>query len=149
MTNDQEPIPAAYQIHHEKSPEMKAIATVRVWVLITAGISTLALVASVLGITGWAQAMHDGHTISFQATQIHGLDQSNTNLAGELSQLSNRLTGMSAQVSAADPASDSSLVTCADLRHMGLTTTTGGSVSSVPGTVDLSRAPVPLPGHCR
>jgi hypothetical protein len=39
-------------------------------------------------------------------------------------------------------------ITCRDLQRVGLTMTTSGTVSSVPGTVNLSQSPVRIPAHC-
>ena len=58
------------------------------------------------------------------------------------------LSGLSARLAASDPSADTNLITCADLARMGLTTTTGGSVSSVPGSVSLNTTRVPIPAHC-
>jgi hypothetical protein len=82
-----------------------------------------------------------------QATQIHQLYQANSRLAGELSAQGTQLSAVAARV--ADPAVNPSLITCRDLRQLGLVATSGGSVSAVPGNVSLSQSPVPIPGHCR
>lgn len=104
----------------------------------------LALTVAVLALLHSSSA---DSTVALQATRIQNLESANTRMAGQLAALSNRQTQMSAQVSAADPANDSTLITCADLRHMHLTATTGGSIEAG-GVIGLGENPVPLPGHC-
>jgi hypothetical protein len=85
--------------------------------------------------------MHADNVSTGQAAQIRGLNQANARLSTQLSQVSATLAGQ-------NPSADTDLITCADLRHMGLEVTTGGSVSSVPGSVDLSQTPAQIPAHC-
>jgi uncharacterized protein HemX len=117
---------------------------------IVAIVAVAALVIAAWAFTGQHQ---DTRTIASQAAEIHLLDQSNTRLAQEQAadvtqrdQVSAQLGQMSSRLAAADPSG--SLITCADLRRMDLTETTGGSVSAVPGNVSLSQSRVPLPRHC-
>jgi hypothetical protein len=138
---------ATYEVHYDDKMPKTKVDLLEVG-LVIAGI----LIALGVGILG---QLHENNVSSAQSAQIHALDSSNTRLARELatdnnqlSQMSAKLAAMGAKVTATDPASDSSLITCGDLRRMDLTATTGGSVSSVPGNVNLSQAPVPLPAHC-
>ncbi len=141
MHPEKQEIPATYQLR----PEVKHLKIART-VLVAAGIvAAIAVAALGLSIVG---LLHASNVSKLQAAQIHLLDQANTRLAGELSAQSTQLSQMSARLAAADPASDSSLITCRDLRNMGLVATNGGSVSSVPGAVSLNQSAVPMPGHC-
>jgi hypothetical protein len=151
MAHDRrEDIPASYEIvpgegcAGQLSPRHLSI-TLGTGLALTAIIAAAALVTAAISIT---LLLHARNASSSQTAQIHALDQSNTRLALEVAGLSNHQSQMSAQVAAADPSSDSNLITCTDLRHMGLMATDGASVSSVPGTVSLSQSPVSLPAHC-
>jgi hypothetical protein len=148
--DDREDIPASYELHPgERSAQELRIRhssiTLGTGLAFTAIIAAAALVTAVISIM---LLLHARSVSSFQTSQIHAVDQSNTRLAQEIAGLSNRQSEISAQVAAADPASDSNLITCRDLRNMGLMATTGGSISSVPGTVSLNQSPVSLPAHC-
>jgi uncharacterized protein HemX len=137
---------ASYEVVPPEPPKHKI--SIREMALIIAGIVAALAV-------GVSSIIHGNTVSASQANEIHALDQSNTRLAGQVADLSNqlatvdnRLAEMSAKVTAADPSSDSSLITCADIRHMDLTVTTGGSVVAG-GVVDLSQSSIPLPAHCR
>lgn len=140
---------ASYTVQPQRTPKERASGAM-VLAVIASCVAGVAIIGAVIAIVLYFGARS---TSSFQTTQIHGLDQSYSRLAGEYAALSNRQAQTSAQVAASDPAFDSSLITCSDLRHMGLVTTTGGSVSvsSVPGTasVSLSQNRVRLPSHCK
>jgi hypothetical protein len=117
-------------------------------VLVAAGIiaaTALAALALVFSIVGLSHANNVGN---LQATQIHQLDQANTRLAGELSAVSTQLSQMAARLAAADPASDSNLITCRDLQSMGLIATNGASIVTG-GGISLNQNAVSLPGHCK
>jgi hypothetical protein len=81
-----------------------------------------------------------------ETSQIHALNT-------EVAALKLQLAEVSARQAEDNPASDSSLITCKDIRRMDLQQVTGGSgnVSSVPGTVSVSigTVNVALPVHCR
>lgn len=141
MHPEKQEIPATYQLH----PEVKRMKITRK-MLVTAGI-TAAIAVAALGLS-IVSLLHLDNVSELQATQIRLLDQANTRLAGELSAESTQLSQMTVRLAGADPASDSNLVTCRDLKNMGLVATNGGSVSSVPGPVSLSQSAVPMPGHC-
>lgn len=141
MPEDREEIPAEIEL----SPEKPRETSVTKAALVIAGI-VLAVSVAVFGV------VHADKVSSSQAAQIQALDKSNTHLAGELATVTNQLSQMSAKLSATQSeasATNPDLITCADLRHMDLTTTTGGSVSAVPGSVSLDQGSVPLPEHCR
>jgi hypothetical protein len=136
---------ASYTIRAEQAPEEEMpdvkpplCKGVRAF-MIAAGAVLLALgVGLVLTIGG---LMHADKVNSGQAAQIHALNQSNARMSGQLSVVAAALSGQ-------NPADDTNLITCADLRKMGLSVTTGGSVSSVPGSVNLSQNAVRIPAHC-
>jgi hypothetical protein len=139
-------IESTYEIREpEDKPPPRPKASAAGVALTAVGIAA----ALCLALAALAIAAHAGKVSTSQAAQIRALDQSNTRLAGELAADSSQLAGMSARLAAADPASDSALITCADLRRMNLLATTGGSVSAVPGPVSLSQSAVALPAHCR
>jgi hypothetical protein len=148
MDPGRQDIRASYTIHADEENTQDIRLTdkgTRLWLIVIGaflGVITLALLFTIAGL------LHADNVNRGQAAQIHALNQANARLAGQLSAQSNQLSGMSAKVAAADPSADTSLITCGDLRRMGLTVTTGGNVSSVPGTVSLSQSPVKLPGHC-
>ena len=145
MEPDNRPIDATYTV--EPQPvRRKGTSGAMIRAVIASCVAGVVLIVATVTIVLYFGARS---TSNFQTTQIHGLDQSYSRLAGEYAALSNRQAQTSAQVAASDPASDSNLITCSDLRHMHLATVNSGSVSSVPGTVDLSQNPVPLPGHCK
>jgi hypothetical protein len=143
---DRQEIGATYQIHEPDEPGKRlarAIALAFVVLVVVAAITITSL--GVLRANGMSNS---------QAAQIHALKIANARLAyevtteqSELRQLSAKQTQMSARLASA--ASNNGLVTCNDLRHMNLTTTTGGSVSAVPGSVSLNQSAVSLPAHCR
>jgi hypothetical protein len=144
--DDRDEIPASYALHPQNKTDSKARhLPLGTGLAITAVIAVAALWAAAISLV---MLLHARNISSAQATQIRALNQANTHLAGEVAALSTRQTQTSAQVAAADPAADSSLITCTDLKHMRLMTATGGSVSSVPGTVSLTQSPVSLPQHC-
>jgi hypothetical protein len=141
--------PPTYQLRPE-TEELRQFRVSRKSLVIAWAATGLAILALAGAAFGW---VHETQVASGLAVQIRGLDQSNTRMAGEISQLSGHQATMSAsqarmsaRMSSADPAS--SLITCKDLRAMDLTTVSGGSVSSVPGTVNLSYGAVQLPKHC-
>jgi uncharacterized protein HemX len=118
-------------------------------------VAIVAVVALVIAAWAFAGQHQDTRTIASQAAEIHLLDQSNTRLAQEQAadvtqrdQVSAQLAQMSSRLAAADPSS--SLITCADLRHIRLMVVSGGTVSAVPGSVNLAESsmPFPLPRHC-
>jgi hypothetical protein len=137
-------IPAEYELN-EPEPKPRQPVNVPQLVLTIAGFTGTLCVA----LFALAGVFHANGTSAFQAKKIQNLDTSNTRLAAENAALSMQLSQLSARLSAADPSSDASLVTCSDLRQMRLTVITGGSVSSVPGSVSLSQSAVALPAHCK
>lgn len=136
-------IPAEYELRPEEPSPVKPASMTTI--LIAIGV----LVALAAGIIALLLAAHGDSTASQQTTQIRNLDKANVRLAGEIASQGNQLSAMTAKLAASDPSSDSSLITCHDLRGMGLRATTGGSVSAVPGAVSLNQPAVPLPAHCR
>jgi hypothetical protein len=144
MTNGREDIRASYTIRPEDDTENvpsvppRLSPGVRIYLAGTGAAILVLAVALVLTVAG---LMHAGSVNAGQAAQIRSLNQANARLSVQSSQMNAALNGQ-------NPAADASLVTCTDLRRMGLVVTTGGSVSSVPGTVSLRQAPVRLPGHC-
>lgn len=117
------------------------------WVII----GIVALLGAGLALYNWANSSKTGGSTS---ASISTLDQSQTRLAGEVSAQRQQITSLH-RVVAADSSALSALrakvdddISCADLAKMKLLETTGGSVSSVPGSVDLSQSPVPLPKPC-
>lgn len=136
---------ASYTVQPERTPKERASGAM-VLAVIASCLAGIAIVGAVVAIVLYAGARS---TITFQGNQIHGLDKNSIRQSQEIAGLSTKQAQTSAQLAASDPASDSSLITCSDLRHMNLTTTTGGSVSAVPGTVQLNTSPARMPGHCR
>jgi hypothetical protein len=133
-------VEATYQIHPPR-PHDKTVSAG-----ITAGIAiAMAALALALSLVGF---LHQNKATAQQAIQIRLLNQANARLAIELAQDSTRLNSMTAVLTGDDPSSDGNLVTCRDLRQMNLSVTTGGSVNSVPGTVNLQQSAVSLPRHC-
>lgn len=141
MHSEKQEIPASYRLHPVVK-HMKIARTVVVAAVIIAAIAVAALALSIVGL------LHASNVSKFQATQIHQLDQANTRLAGDLSAESTQLSQMSARLAAADPASDSSLITCRDLQNMGLIATNGASIVTG-GGISLNQSAVSLPGHCK
>ena len=147
MEPDNRPIDATYTV--EPQPvRRKGASGAMVLAVIASCVAGVALIVATVTITLY---MGQRNVTRSQAAQIHALDQSNTNLAGKLAALSNKQAQISAQVAA--DSSNSDLVTCSDLKEMGLTSVSGGSgsVTSVPGTVyiDLSTSRIKLPRHCQ
>jgi hypothetical protein len=128
-----------------KFPGSPASTGLRAYIIVSAClIGGLALVlaltvASLLGAAG---------KLNSQGAQIRGLNQANARMSSQLGQVTSTVSGLSARLAASDPSADTSLITCADLAQMGLTVTTGGSVSAVPGDVSLNTSRVRLPSHC-
>jgi len=143
MHPEKQEIPASYRLHPiQEAKHMKITRTMRV----TAGIiAATALAALSLSIVGLLQA---NNVSNLEATQIHQLNQASTRLAGELSAESTQLSQMAARLAAADPASDSNLITCRDLQSMGLIATNGASIVTG-GGISLNQNAVSLPGHCK
>jgi hypothetical protein len=85
--------------------------------------------------------------------QIRTLEQGQARMAGEISNLRAQLAsvdsaqGQLSQRLNSQPAPNT-IITCHDVKSMGLTLTTGGNVPSVPGPVDLSTVRAALPRHC-
>lgn len=153
MEPHREEMPAEYELHPEQDTGMRPVRVATRAVTLAILAITVATAAVAVSVVCIIMTLHATKASNSQAMQIRMLDQSNTRLAGEVSALSNRQTQTSARLAATQSAaSDPSLITCSDLRHMDLIATSGGSgnVSSVPGTViiDLSQSRVPLPGHC-
>jgi hypothetical protein len=146
MNQDRQDASASYTIRARAAPEettqdfsvLRLSTGLRVFMIVT-GAAILAIAVALAVMAGGL--MHADSVNSGQAAQIRGLNQANARMSLQISQMAATLSGQ-------NPASDTDLVTCGDLRHMGLTVTTGGSVSSVPGSVDLSSNPVRLPAHC-
>lgn len=138
-------IQATYEVHEPDDGKPTSKAGAAQLALTMAGIIA-ALAISALAF------VHSSNT--GEAAQIRALAASNTRLAGELAtqnteiaRLRSQLAGMSARVTAASPANDTSLITCGDLRSMRLYETTGASIQAG-GSIGLSQDPVPLPAHC-
>ena len=146
MTSNRQDAPASFTIYAESDEESTRDAKAPrpsmtiIWVClaITGAVIAVIAIALVLTIGG---LMHADNVNAGQAAQIRSLNQANARLMTEQSEMNAALNGQ-------NPAADTNLVTCADLRKMGLTIATGGSVSSVPGTVSLSQNPVRIPAHC-
>jgi len=137
MMNARQDVPASFTIWTEEDetqdrkipgPNINVI-----WLCLAITGAVIAVVAAglILAIGG---LMHADSVNAGQAAQIRALNQANARMSGQLSQM--------------NPASDTKLVTCGDLRKMGLTVTTGGTVSSVPGSVSLAQNPIRIPAHC-
>ena len=145
MHPEKQEIPATYELRPEKPREVKEMAIVKMSLVVAGIIGAIAVFALGLSIIGLLR----GDNVSrLQATQIRQLESANARLAGELSAQSSQLSQASARLAAADPASDSSLITCRDLRTMGLVATNGASIVTG-GGISLNQSAVPLPGHCR
>jgi hypothetical protein len=143
MRPEKQQIPATYQLHPIQ--EVKHMKIGRAVLAAAGTIAATAVAALSVSIVGLS---HANNVSKLQATQIHQLDQANTRLAGELSAESTQLTQMAARLAAADPASDSNLITCRDLQAMGLIATDGASIVTG-GGISLNQSAVPLPGHCK
>ena len=140
MHPEKQEIPATYELRPEKPREVKGMNIVRTSLVIAGIVAALAI-----GIVG---ILHANNVSRLQATQIRQLESSNTRLADELSAQSNQLSQMSARLAAADPASDSNLITCRDLHNMGLMSINGASIVTG-GGISLNQSAVPLPAHCK
>ena len=146
MHPEKQEIPASYRLHPtQEVKHMKITRTMRVTAGIIAATALAALAALSLSIVG---LLHANNVSNLQATQIHQLNQASTRLAGELSAESTQLSQMAARLAAADPASDSNLITCRDLQSMGLIATNGASIVTG-GGISLNQNAVSLPGHCK
>ena len=142
----EEPPPTETQ--PQQPPSFRPATTVMVIAVIAV---VLALFAFALGGLAF---LHSSKTGGSTSASISTLDQSQTRFAGEVSAQRQQITSLH-RVVAADSSALSALrakvdddISCADLAKMKLLETTGGSVSSVPGSVDLSQSPVPLPKPC-
>jgi hypothetical protein len=133
--------PTSYEIYPEKPREPGQWTFTRIGLIVAGIVAVAIMVIQSLAIT------HLSTISGAQATQIHQLYQANSRLAGQVSAQGTQLSQVSAKV--ADPAVNPSLITCHDLRNMALIAITGASVSSVPGSVNLSQSAVPIPGHCK
>jgi hypothetical protein len=146
MTHGRHDAASSYTIRAEAAPDENTKdfkvphmdLGIKVYMVATGAVMVAMAIALVLTIGG---LMHADNVNGGQAAQIHALNQANARLADQASRMTATLSGQ-------NPASDTDLITCGDLRHMGLTVTTGGSVSSVPGTVSLIQNPVRIPAHC-
>jgi hypothetical protein len=146
MTQDRRDAAASYTIRAEAapgkntkdSPVPRVGLGVKVYMVATGAVIAAMATALVLTVGG---LVHADNVNGGQAAQIHALNQANARLADQASRMTAALSGQ-------NPAGDTDLITCGDLRHMGLTVTTGGSVSSVPGTVSLIQNAVRMPAHC-
>lgn len=140
-------VPPVYEIYppEDSSPPPKPGAAVP----LAAAAVAVAVAALCMAVLGMLNAGSTASANRSQAAQIRALSAANARLSRELTAQGTELQQVTARLAAADPASDANLITCSDLRSMHLTTTGGGSVSSVPGNVNLSQNPVPLPAHCR
>jgi hypothetical protein len=128
-----------YAESEEESAKGAKVPRVDLVYMISSGAVIVVIAVALVFMVGGL--VHADNVNSGQAAQIRSLNQANARMSLQLSQMNSALSGQ-------NPAADSNLVTCADLRKMGLTITTGGSVSSVPGTVNLSQNPVRIPAHC-
>jgi hypothetical protein len=137
---EKQEIPATYELRPKTPRELKSLNIVRTSLVIAGIVAAFA--------TGLVGLLHENNVSRLQATQIRELESANTRLAGELSAESSQLTQVSAKLAAADPASDSNLITCRDLRTMGLMATNGAGIVTG-GGISLNQSPVPLPGHCK
>ena len=141
-TNHRQHAPASFTIYaegeEEPTQEVKASRADLAY-MITSGAIIAAIGIALVHMA--AGLMHADKVSTGQAAQIHALNQANARMSLQLSQMNSALNGQ-------NPSTDPDLLTCADLRKMGLTITAGGSVSSVPGTVSLSQIPVRIPAHC-
>jgi hypothetical protein len=144
-TSNRQDVPASFTIWAEEDEPAQDVkgprqSMTRIWlcVAITGAVVAVIAVGLVLAIGG---LMHADNVNAGQAAQIRGLNQANARLMTEQSEMNAALNGQ-------NPAAETNLVTCDDLRKMGLTVITGGSVSSVPGAVSLSQSPARMPAHC-
>lgn len=135
-------VPSTYEIR--QPPEDPQAAGRGKIIVIAMAVITILVVANVISVVLFETKLND--LTSIQGVQIRQLYQANSRLADQLSAQS---TQMSAGLAASNPAADSNLITCRDLKSMALVATNGGSVSAVPGSVSLSQSAVPMPGHCR
>jgi hypothetical protein len=143
MHSEKQEIPATYQLRPiQEVKHMKIASTVMAAAGIIAAAAFAALSLSIVAL------LHGDNVSNLQATQIHQLDQANTRLAGELSAASTQLSQMGVKLAAADPASDSNLITCRDLQAMALIATNGAGIVTG-GGISLNQSAVPLPGHCK
>jgi hypothetical protein len=144
-TSNRQDVPASFTIWAEEDEPAQDVKVPRpntniIWVClaVTGIVITGMAIALVLTIGG---LMHANTVNTGQAAQIRSLNQANARLMTEQSEMNAALNGQ-------NPAADTNLVTCGDLRKMALTVTTGGTVSSVPGTVSLTQSPARIPAHC-
>jgi hypothetical protein len=132
------------------SPEMVLIRKLRFRLWIVTAVAVFALIGCIGGGIGWAKADHYSGTVTGQQSQINQLITSVNRLTKNYGTLNNRQAQTSAKLSAADPLPPASaIITCRDLRAMGLTEVTGAYASSVPGSVSIDHGSVSLPAHCR
>src|ERR1700728_1989921 len=132
-------IPADYELREPEKREPKTNTVLMA--LVFAG-----LIAS-LGVALFSLKTAYGANRPQATAQIHALDKSIRRQAGEIASLKIELGETSAKLTASDPASNSSLITCHDLKHMNLTETTGASIEAG-GSIGLGQSHVPLPAHC-
>jgi hypothetical protein len=144
-TSNRQDVPASFTIWAEEDEPAQDTKTprqgmTRVWlcVAITGAVVAVIAVGLVLAI---GRLMHADNVNAGQAAQIRALNQADARLMTEQSEINAALNGQ-------NPAADTNLVTCGDLRKMALTVTTGGTVSSVPGAVSLTQSPARIPAHC-
>jgi hypothetical protein len=146
MTNNRQDAPASFTIYAESDEEATQDVKVTrpsmtiIWLCLAITWAVVAVVAVGLVLT-IGGLVHADNVNAGQGAQIHALNQANARMSLQISQMNSALSGQ-------NPASDSSLVTCTDLRHMGLTVTTGGTVASVPGIVNLTQSLLRIPAHC-
>ena len=140
MHPEKQEIPATYELRPKEPGDVNGMNIVKASLVIAGIVAALAI-----GIVG---ILHANNVSRTQTTQIRQLESSNTRLAGELSAASNQLSQMSAKLAAADPASDSNLITCRDLHNMSLMGINGASIVTG-GGISLNQSAVPLPAHCK
>jgi hypothetical protein len=148
MAPNNHDIHATYKLRPENRAEVtrtQVASRALAFALTGTAVAAVALAAAVVAII---MLLHARNVSSSQAAQIHALDQANTRLTSTLIAEQDRLAQTSARITKTDPADDANLITCSDLKRMNLKATTGGSVSSVPGTVTMTQNLVTLPAHC-
>jgi hypothetical protein len=106
--------------------------------MIAAGVAIAAMAMGLILTAGGLR--HANAVNSGQASQIRALNQANARMSLQISQMTATLSGQ-------NPASDTDLITCGDLRGMGLVMTTGAAIEAG-GSIGLSQIPVSLPKHC-
>lgn len=144
MTSNRQDARASYTIRADAAEEAMQDFKVphvdlgiKVFMIATGVVIAAIAIGLVLTVGG---LMHANAMNSGQASQIRALNQANARMSLQISQMTATLSGQ-------NPASDPDLITCGDLRRMGLVITTGAAIQAG-GSIGLSQNPVSLPKHC-